>query len=121
MIDWLTVSVALIIIATLVGIFGFVAWKINMSDPLVSANLTGKKDETNQVFDSDKKRKDKYGNEQTKKKRKDQKKPKRENKDEQDQEQHVKFKEPSTQTSEETDNEREESEHVYYNYFIFLR
>jgi hypothetical protein len=112
MIDWLTISVGLIIIATLVGIFGFMAWKINMPDPLISANLTGKKDDTNQLFDSDKKKKDKYGNDQSKKKRKDQKKSKRDNKDE-DQEQHtVKFKEPSIQTSEETDNEREESEQV---------
>ena len=52
MIDWLTIGVALVIIASLVGIFSFVAWKINMSDPLISANTTGKKDDTNQLFDS---------------------------------------------------------------------
>jgi len=57
MIDWLTISLALVIIATLVGIFGFVAWKINMSDPLISENLTGKKDDTNQSLDIDKKKK----------------------------------------------------------------
>jgi len=106
MIDWLTIALALGITATLVGIFGFVAWKINMSDPL----LAGKKEDLNTVFDSEKKKKDKSTNDQTKKKRKDSKKTKRDNKDE-DQHPHVvKFKEPSTQTSEETDNEREESE-----------
>ncbi len=112
MIDWVTILVALAIIATLVGIFGFMAWKINMPDPLLSANLTGRKDDANQLLDSEKKKKDKSGNDQSKKKRREQKKIKRENKED-DQERHtVKFKEPTTQTSEETDNEREESEQV---------
>jgi hypothetical protein len=112
MIDWVTISLALVIIATLVGIFAFMAWKINVPDPLVTGNLTGKKDETNQLLDSDRKKKDKYGSDQSKRKRKEQKKPKRENKEEDQQRHTVKFKEPSTQTSEETDNEREESEQV---------
>jgi cytoskeletal protein RodZ len=125
MIDWLIISVALGIIATLVGIFGFMAWKINMPDPLISTNLTGKKEDTNQFVDSDKRKKDKYGNDQSKKKRKDQKKPKRDNKEEDQQQHKVTFKEPSTPTSEDTDNEREESEQVNYNsikkkYFILL-
>ncbi len=115
MIDWLAISVALVIIAILVGIFGFMAWKINMPDPLLSANLTGKKDDTNPLFDSEKKKKDKYGNDQAKKKRKDHKKVKRDNKEEDQQQRIVKFKEPSTPTSEETDNEREESEQVNNN------
>ena len=34
MIDWLTIIIALVIIVSLVGGFGFLAWKINMSDPL---------------------------------------------------------------------------------------
>ena len=106
MIDWVTILIALVIIAGLVTGFGFVAWKINMSDPLTADNLTGKKDETSQLFDSvsDKKRKDKN-------KRNVQKKSKRDSKDDEES-QHVTFKEPSTQTSEETDNEREESEQV---------
>jgi hypothetical protein len=112
MIDWFAVSVAFVIIATLVGIFSFVAWKINMSDPLISENLTGKKDDTNQVLDSEKKKKDKSGNDSAKKKRKDQKKSKRENKEEDQQRPVVKFIEPSIPTSEDTDNEREESEQV---------
>ncbi|CAF4464231.1 unnamed protein product, partial [Rotaria magnacalcarata] len=54
-----------------------------MPDPLVSTNLTGKKDDINQLFDSigDKKKKDKSTSEQAKKKRKEQKKLKRENKE----------------------------------------
>lgn len=112
MIDWLTVLLALGIIATLVGIFGFMAWKINMPDPLVSANSTGKKDDGNQLFDGEKRKKDKSGNDQSKKKRKEQKKSKRENKDDEQEEHIVKFKEPTAQTSEETDNEQEESEQV---------
>jgi hypothetical protein len=110
MIDWLTISLALVIIASIVAIFGVVAWKINMSDPLISANTTGKKDDINQLFASvtDKKT-------AGKKKRKDLKKPKRDNKEGDQQRHTVKFKEPSTQTSEETDNEREESEQVNNN------
>lgn len=111
MIDWVTILLALVIIAALVGGFGFVAWKINMSDPLTSADLTGKKDDGSQLFDSvgDRKRKDKTANDQKKKKRTVQKKTKRD-----DEAQHVvKFVEPSGQTSEETDNEREESEQVH--------
>ncbi|CAF3016411.1 unnamed protein product [Rotaria socialis] len=108
MIDWITIAVALAIIAALVGFFGFVAWKINMPDPLGSTNLTGKKDDINQLFDSigDKKKKDKSASEQAKKKRKEQKKLKRENKEEDHQRHVVKFKEPN----EESDNEREESD-----------
>ena len=54
MIDWLTIVIALVIIATLVGFFGFLAWKINMSDPLVN-------DDSNQHSDvtSEKKKKEK--------------------------------------------------------------
>ncbi|CAM4764507.1 unnamed protein product [Rotaria magnacalcarata] len=107
MIDWITIAVALAIIIAVVAFFGFVAWKINMPDPLVSTNLTGKKDDINQLFDSigDKKKKDKSTSEQAKKKRKEQKKLKRENKE--DPQRHVvKFKEPT----EESDNEREESD-----------
>ncbi|CAF3649996.1 unnamed protein product [Rotaria socialis] len=108
MIDWITIAVALAIIAALVVFFGFVAWKINMPDPLGSTNLTGKKDDINQLFDSigDKKKKDKSASEQAKKKRKEQKKLKRENKEEDHQRHVVKFKEPN----EESDNEREESD-----------
>ena len=47
MIDWLTVVIALVIIATLVGFFGFLAWKINMSDPL-------SRDDNTQLLDSNK-------------------------------------------------------------------
>jgi hypothetical protein len=108
MIDWLVICVALVIITALVGIFGFVAWKINMSDPLIA----GKKDDTNPFLDSvnDKQKKNKSGNESGKKKRKDLKKPKRDNKEGDHDRHSVTFKEPSPQTSEETDNEREESE-----------
>jgi hypothetical protein len=106
MIDWLTIIIALVIIATLVGFFGFLAWKINMSDTMSLGKLD---DQQNLSLDwnNDKKK----GHEQSKKKRKDQKKPKRDNKDE-DIKPKNKSKEPSTQTSEETDDEREESEQV---------
>ena len=106
MTDWLTILVALIIIVVLVGVFGFLASKMNISDPLTS----GKTDEqTSSVdYNSEKKK----GQDQSKKKRKDQKKPKRDNKDE-DAKQKPKAKEPSAPTSEETDDERDESEQVY--------
>jgi FtsZ-interacting cell division protein ZipA len=108
MIDWLTIVIALVIIAILVGFFGFLAWKINMSDPLT-------RDDNNQSLDSinDKRKKEKNTTEQGKKKRKDQKKTKRENKDE---DQRNKLK----QTSEETDDEREESEQVNIETLVFL-
>jgi len=101
MIDWITIIIALVIIATLVAFFGFLAWKINMSDPLT-------RDDNNQPLDSlnDKRKKEKNTSEQAKKKRKDQKKPKRETKDDEQQRHKVK------ETSEETDDEREESEQV---------
>ncbi|CAM4764718.1 unnamed protein product [Rotaria magnacalcarata] len=104
MIDWLAIAVALVIIITLVGFFGFLAWKINMSDSLTM-------DDGSQVLDgiNEKKKKDKTNNEQAKKKRKDQKKPKRENKDDEHQ-QRQKVKEPTPQTNEDSDDEREESE-----------
>lgn len=105
MTDWLTILVALIIIAVLVGVFGFLATKINVSDPLTFT----KTDEQNSSVDYNSEKK--KGQDQSKKKRKDQKKPKRENKDE-DAKQKTKSKEPSAQTSEETDDEREESEQV---------
>ncbi len=110
MIDWLTIVIALVIIATLVGFFGFLAWKISISDPLTQDN-------NNQLTDSinDKRKKEKNTTEQTKKKRKDQKKSKRENKDEEQQQQ--KRTKP-LQTSEETDDEREESELVNNQNFI---
>jgi len=125
MIDWVTILLALVIIVALVGGFGIVAWKISISDPLTSENVTGRKDDTNQLFDSvnDKKKKDKHGNDQGKKRRKAQKKPKRDNKDEEHQRHSVTFKEPSTPTSDETDNEREESEQVNYDFtkmFLFI-
>ncbi len=118
MIDWVTILLALVIIVALVGGFGIVAWKISISDPLTSENVTGRKDDTNQLFDSvnDKKKKDKHGNDQGKKRRKAQKKPKRDGKDEEHQRHSVTFKEPSTPTSDETDNEREESEQVNYDF-----
>ncbi|CAF3462757.1 unnamed protein product [Rotaria socialis] len=104
MIDWLAIAVALAIIATLVGFFGFLAWKINMSDSLTM-------DDGSPVLDgiNEKKKKDKTSNELAKKKRKDQKKPKRENKDD-EQQQRQKVKEPTSQTNEDSDDEREESE-----------
>ncbi|CAF1140892.1 unnamed protein product [Adineta steineri] len=104
MIDWLTIVIALVIIATLVGFFGFLAMKMNMSDPLSV-------DVNNQHLDTvnDKKKKDKNVVEQGKKKRKDQKKSKREIKDEEQQQQEQRTK-GKGQTSEETDNEHEESE-----------
>jgi hypothetical protein len=127
MIDWLTVLIALVIIAALVVIFGFMAWKINMPDPLLTTTIIGKKDD---LIDSinDKKKRDKHGNDQSKNKRKDKKKSKRDTKEEDQQHNTVHFKEPSIQTSEETDNEREESEQVNYDfkkirlsfYFIFI-
>jgi len=100
MIDWLTILIALAIIAVLIGIFGFMAWKINMPDPLLSTSSTGKKDDTNQLLDSgsDKRNKDKTGNQQLKNKRKEQKKSKRDKKEEHHNT--VKFKEPIAQTSE---------------------
>jgi len=69
MIDWLIIVIALAIIATLVSFFGFLAWKINMPDPLIQ-------NDNNQLTNSinDKKKKDKNLTEQSKKKRKDQKK-----------------------------------------------
>ena len=81
MIDWLTILIALAIIAVLVGIFGFMAWKINVPDPL-TADSTGKKDDTYQSTDSGstKRRKDKNANDQSSKKRKDPRKAKRQNK-----------------------------------------
>lgn len=107
MIDWLTIVIALTIITTLVGVFGFLAWKINMSDPLL-------RDNDNTDINNDKRK-----NEQNKKKRKDQKKPKRENKEEEVQKQQQRNK--PLQTSEETDDEREESELVnYINLLFFL-
>ena len=109
MIDWLTILLALGIIATLVGIFGLMAWKINMPDPLLSGNSIGTKDDGYQLFEGDKKKK---AGDQAKKKRKPPKNPKRENKDDEQEEHSVKFKEPTTQTSEETDNEQEDSEQV---------
>jgi hypothetical protein len=103
MIDWLTIAIALIIIASLVGFFGFLAWKMNMSDPLIS-------NDNNQLTDStyDKKRKEKNSSEQAKKKRKEQKKSKRENKDEDGKQQQKRNK--PLQISDESDDERDESE-----------
>ena len=101
MIDWLTIIIALVIIASLIGGFGFLAWKINMSDPLAR--------DGNDESVNEKRKKEKNSNEQSKKKRKDQKKPKRENKDEEEKPQK---KTKPIQTSEETDDEREESEQV---------
>ncbi|CAF3407819.1 unnamed protein product [Rotaria sp. Silwood1] len=103
MIDWLAILIALVIITTLVGFFGYLAWKINISNSLTI-------DDNNQLLDStnDKKKKDKTTIEHSKKKRKDQKKSKRENKE--DEQQRNKHKEPILQTSEETDDERDESE-----------
>lgn len=115
MIDWLTILLALGIIAGLVGIFAFMAWKINMPDPLISSNVTGKKDDGHLQFDGERKKKDKSGSDRSKKTRKDQKKSKRENKDD-EQEHTVKFK-PTTQTSEETDNEQEDSDEQVENLF----
>lgn len=104
MIDWLTILIALVIIAALVSGFGFLAWKMNMSDPSIG-------EESSQLTDSnnEKRRKEKNASEQSKKKRKEQRKPKRENKDEE--EKQLKRTKPM-QTSEETDDEREESEQV---------
>ena len=105
MIDWLTFVIALTIIAGLVASFGYLAWKMNMSDPVLG-------DESSRANEtaSEKKRKEKHSSEQAKKKRKDQKKSKRDSKDEE----HDKSskRNPPTQTSEETDDEREESEQV---------
>lgn len=107
MVDWFTISVALAIIAVLVSIFGFMAWKINMPDPLDS---TGRNDDTNQLVDSinHRKKKDKYSNDQTKKRRKDQKRLKRENKDQRQLK--VQFEEPVIQLGADIDNEHEDSE-----------
>ena len=116
MIDWLTISFALFIIVTLIGIFGFVAWKINMTDLSLSSTSSKTKDYPNQFLDlvTDRKTKVKYANDQGKRKGKDQKRSKR-NKETNQQRLTVKFKQPSTQGSEETDNEREESEQVNHN------
>ncbi len=80
MIDWLTIVIALVIITTIVGFFGFLAWKMTMSDP-----WTG--DDQAQLTDSipEKRKKEKHTSEQGKKKRKEQKKSKREMKDEEQQ------------------------------------
>jgi hypothetical protein len=114
MIDWLVILLALAIIAALLGIFGFMAWEINVSDPS-GADSIGKKDDTHLAADSNgqRRKKDKNANDQSKKKRKDQKKVKVGNKVNSDKHHnHQVLKEPSTQTSEETDNEREESDQV---------
>ena len=117
MIDWLTVLLALAIIAALIGVFGFMAWKINMPDAS-STDPLGKRDDMNELLDSinDKRKKDKSGSDQGKKKRKEQKKPKRDNRQDDDSQEpkhnKVKFQEPATQNDEETDNEQEESEQV---------
>ena len=120
MIDWLTIVIALVIIASLVGGFGFLAWKINMSDPLARDESHPSTDSTNE-----KRRKEKNSNEQSKKKRKDQKKGKRETKD--DEEKQSRRNKPA-QASEETDDEREESEQVispenpsFQIFFLFKR
>ena len=113
MIDWLTIVIALVIITSLVGGFGFLAWKINMSDPLVR--------DSNDESVNDKRKKEKNSNEPSKKKRKDQKKWKRESKDEDE-------KQPKKTKPSDTDDEREESEQVNilekksdFVYFFFIR
>lgn len=107
MIDWLTIIIALVIIIGLVGGFGYLTWKMNMSDPLMGS-------ENQHVIESnhEKKRKEKNASDQSKKKQRkeNQKKSKREIKDE-EQDKSSK-RNPPTQTSEETDDEREESEQV---------
>lgn len=99
MIDWVTIVAALVIIAGLVGFFGFLALKINMSDPLTIGD-------NKQVLEviNDKKKKERTNAEQAKKKRKEQKKPKSENKNDEQQQRNK----SSLQTSEETDEESEQ-------------
>ena len=114
MIDWLTILLALAIITALVSVFGFVAWKITISNGLDNSAF-GTKDDNVAQTDSvvDKRKRDKSGNDIRKKKRKDQKKPKRDNKNDDHEHHHtVKFVEPIQESSEESDNEREESEQV---------
>ena len=125
MIDWLTILLALAIIAALVGVFGVMAWKINMPDASSTDPLV-KRDDANELLDStnDKRKKDKSGSDQGKKKRKEQKKSKRDNRQDDDSQQQkhnkVKFQEPSAQNGDETDDEREESEQVS-SIFVFER
>lgn len=91
MIDWLTIVIALVIIASLVAFFGYFAWKINETDNL----LFGGKTNENQVSLVDSQTEKKKNHDQNKKKRKEPKKPKREEVKQQTQ-------------SEETDEESEQ-------------
>ena len=91
MIDWLTVVIALVIITSLVGVFGYFAWKINESDTFLFGGPTP--DSVDLPVEK------KKGHEQTRKKRKEQKKPKRETKD---------GEAKQTNQSEETDEESEQ-------------
>lgn len=92
MIDWLTVVIALVIITSLVGIFGYFAWKISESDTFLFGGPTPDSVDS-PVLEK------KKGHDQTKKKRKEQKKPKRETKDGEAKQQNQ---------SEETDEESEQ-------------
>lgn len=110
MIDWLTILLALGITGGLVGIFAFMAWKINVSDPL-SSDLLAKKDQSHGLTESShsRKKKDKSSSD-GKKKRKDAKKSRTNNRNDDEDRHSVTFKEPTPIPSDESDNDQEESE-----------
>lgn len=110
MIDWITILLALGITGVLVGVFAFMAWKINMSDPL-SSDLLAKKDDSHGLTESGhlKKKKDKSASD-GKKKRKDAKKTRTNNRNDDEDRHSVTFKEPTPVPSDESDNDQDESE-----------
>lgn len=98
MIDWFTYLIALLIIVSLIGVFGYFAWKLNQFDSFTDERALNTTDGTSEK---------KKGHDQNKKKRKEQKKVKRDVKDEETKRENL-SKEPSTQTSEETEEESEQ-------------
>lgn len=99
MIDWLTIVIALVIIASLVAFFGYFAWKINESDNL----LFGGKTNENSLSLVDSQTEKKKNHDQNKKKRKEQKKPKREE---------VKQQTQSEETDEESEQDQSSAQQV---------
>lgn len=112
MIDWVTVLLALAITGALIGIFGFVAWKINVPDPL-SAEILAKKDDHGSADSAHPRRKKDKSAGDAKKKRQETKKQKRKNSDE-DERHSVTFKEATPVPSDESENDQDESEQVIF-------
>lgn len=124
MIDWITILLALSITAILVGVFGYAATKINVSDPLADG-AHGKKDDSVSQSDStvEKRKKDKTSSDSRKKKSKDKKKKKTSATDDQNQQRFVvKFVEPTEEDSSDgMGNEPEDSDQVGFKYFYFWK